>query len=593
MSMASKNSQYQWRFCFLLALFAIIGYSVHLFIPIRSALEPMINQNHPSTWDAFVGFLERRQYGSESMVSRMFWRRGYWSSQFGIEEHMGYGGFHLTQFFRLSPQDTAVSFFRAGFIPGMSKLIVYLIPTVFMLYGWFYMWKKNRSAAVFLISLTLLTTIGLVFYMNFADGNLPEKFDYDRWNEAGRPGPMPTVHREVRVRDYFFTAGFMYFGMWIGMAATCLLHTLFSSKDNAVRKTAAPICAILLIVSPVIPAVTNYNLNNRSGDWVSYDYAYNLLNSCEPNGIIFTVGDNDTFPLWALQEAYGVRTDVRVVNMSLLNTDWYIKQLKKLEPQVPISYTESEIETQLQPQLNPFTESRQHTLRNAGITLTLPGRSQHRVLRVQDMMVLNIVDATKWSKPIYFAFTVSESDLMGLSPYLQNQGLVYRLMPGRVGGDTQYNLERSLELVDNVYKFRGIGNAKENNTSRRTLSHYLQIAFDLRHPLERLKREIAVMKIAYSDSDENTEGALELARLEKTYSESKERTARFLDRCVELMPWDWRARAIRHEFFMDHAMAQEAVDAMEQALRDDPVNSGHYVTMLEQAKRALEMQALR
>jgi hypothetical protein len=455
------------------------------------------------------------------------------------------------------------------------------------------MWKKNRSAAVFLISLMLLTSIGLVLYMNFADGNLPEKFDYEQWNRAGRPGPMPTVHREVRVRDYFFTAGFMYFGMWIGMAATCLLHALFSSKDSAVSKTAAPICAILLIVSPVIPAVTNYNLNNRNGDWVPYDYAYNLLNSCEPNGIPFTNGDNDTFPLWALQEAYGIRTDVRVVNLSLVNTDWYIKQLKKLDPIVPISYSESEIEKLLRPQLNPFAEPRQHTLKNAGITLTLPGQKEQRVLRVQDMMVLNIVDATKWSKPIYFAMTVSEDNLMGLTPYLQASGLVYKVMPQQVNFETQYNLERSLALVDSIYQFRGIGNAKNNDTSRRLLTNYLQIAFDLRRPMERLKREIAVMKTAYSDSEENSEEAQKLAQLEKTYAESKETAAKFFDKCAEIMPWDWRPAAIRHEFFMDHAMAQEAVDAMERALKDDPENSNHYQTMLEQAKRAVEQQALK
>ncbi|MCL2688698.1 MAG: DUF2723 domain-containing protein [Chitinispirillia bacterium] len=593
MSMTAKKSQYQWRFCFMLALFAVIGYSVHLFIPIRSALEPMINQNHPSTWEAFVGFIERRQYGSESMVSRMFWRRGYWSSQLGIEEHMGYGGFHITQFFRLGPQATSTPIFGAGFIPGMSKLIIYLVPTVLMLYAWFYMWKRNRSAAVFLISLTLVTTIGLVLYMNFADGNRPERFDFEQWERAGRPGPMPTVHREVRVRDYFFTAGFMYFGMWIGMAATCILHALFSAKDAAVRKTAAPICAILLLVSPVIPAVTNYNLSNRSGDWVPYDYAYNLLMSCEPNGIIFTNGDNDTFPLWALQEAYGIRRDVRVVNLSLANTDWYIKQLKKLEPQVPISYTETEIETQLQPQRNPFPEPRQHTLRNAGITLTLPGARDHRVLRVQDMMVLNIVDATNWTKPIYFAMTVSDDNMMGLAPYLQNRGLVYRVMPERVTAETHYNLERALELIDGVYKFRGIGKARTNDTSRRLLTNYLQLAFDLRRPMERLKREITIMRIALADSEEGSEEALRLARLEAQYDEHKEKVIRFLDRCAELIPWDWRARAIRHEFLMDNDMVQEALNAMESALKDDPANSNHYETMLEQAKRSLEMQALR
>ncbi|MDR0307428.1 MAG: DUF2723 domain-containing protein [Chitinispirillales bacterium] len=589
MSLVSQKNQYQWRFCFMLALFAIVGYSVHLFIPIRSALEPMINENHPSTWQAFVGFLERRQYGSESMISRMFWRRGYWASQFGIEGHMGFGGFHITQFFRLGAQDTEVSLFRAGFIPGISKLLVYLIPTAFMIYGWFYMFKKNKSAAVFLISLTLLASIGLVFYMNFADGNLPERYDYEQWNRAGRPGPMPTVHREVRVRDYFFTAGFMYFGMWIGMAATCLLHALYSSKDRAVSKTAAPICALLLLASPVIPAVTNYNLSTRSGDWIAHDYAYNLLNSCGPNGILFTNGDNDTFPLWALQEAYGIRTDVRVVNLSLLNTDWYIKQLKKLEPRVPISYSESEIEN-LQPQRYPFAEPRQHTLRNANITLTLPGQRDHRILRVQDMMVLNIVDANKWEKPIYFAMTVSDDNLMGLAPFLQTKGLVSKVMPERVTAENHYDLEGTLAKIDSVYKFRGIGKAKNNDTSRRLLTNYLQIAFDLRRPMDKLKREVGVMRTTLlGTAQENTQQAKELAKLENTYSENKETVKRFLDTCVEEMLWDWRPRAIRNEFFLDHGMVEEAVKAMEAAIKEDPANSNQYETMLEQAKRAMEL----
>jgi len=553
----------QWQLCFFFALFAIIGYSVHLFIPIRSALEPMINENHPSTLQAFIGFLERKQYGSESMVSRMFWRRGNWSNQFGIEGHMGFGGFHLTQFFRFDTADTQESLFKAGFLPGISKLFIYLVPTAFMLYGWFYMWKKKAPAAVFLITLTLVTTIGMVFYMNFADGNRPEKFDYQQWMRMGQPGPEPTVHREVRVRDYFFTAGFMYFGMWIGMAACCLLHALFNSKDSMVRKI-APVMAVLLAVTPVIPAVKNFNLSTRAGDWVAYDYAYNLLNSCEPNGIIFTNGDNDTFPLWALQEAYGVRNDVRVVNLSLVNTDWYIKQLKKLEPQVPISYSEEEIE-RLQPQINPFQEPRLHTLRRANLTFVLPGIQEQRVLRVQDMMVLNIVDATAWSKPIYFAMTVSDDNLMGLAPFLRAEGLVYRLMPERVTGDNHYNIERMIEMIDSVYLMRGIGKAQFNDTSRRLLTNYLQLALDLRRPMERLRR----------DKDPRHREYLEIA-------------AKFMDNCVELMPWDWRMRAVRHELFMDNDMYREAKQAMEQAIAKDPDNAARYRDMLAQANNALD-----
>jgi len=581
MSLTSHEHKYEWRFCFFLAFFAIIGYSVHISIPIRAGLDPMINENHPSTLDALIGFLERRQYGSESMISRMFWRRGLWSNQFGIEEHMGFGGFHLTQFFRLGPNDTAQSYFSAGFVQGMSKLIIYLIPTAFMLYGWSYLYKKNRHAAVFLISLTLLTTIGMVFYMNFADGLRPERYDYEQWVRAGQQGPMPTVHREVRVRDYFFTAGFMYFGMWIGLTGTCLLHALFTSKDDFMKKTVAPICAAVVTLSPAIPAAANYNLSTRAGDWVPYDYAYNLLNSCEPNGIIFTNGDNDTFPLWALQEAYGIRKDVRVVNLSLVNTDWYIKQLKKLEPIVPISYTNAEIEN-LQPRVNPFEKPTPHTLKNAGLSLTLPGRNTQYALRVQDMMVLNIVDATKWTKPVYFAMTVSDDNLMGLDPYLQAQGLVFKLMKERVTMDNRYDLDRTIATIDTAYSLRGIGKAKTNDTSRRLLTNYLQIAFDLRAPMDKLKQEAETLKAEAATAPE-AETNEKAAKAEKNYKEKRASVVAFLDKCVEMMPWDWRARGIHHEFLIDHGMYDEAAAAIERSIAEDPENRVKYEPLLERA----------
>jgi len=605
MSLTSQEHKYEWRFCFFLAFFAIVGYSVHITIPIRAALDPMINENHPSTLNSLIDFLERRQYGSESMISRMFWRRGLWSNQFGIEEHMGFGGFHLTQFFLLGPTDTAQSFFKAGLagkIQGLGKLIIYLIPTAFMFSGWRYLYKKNRHAAVFLISLTLLTTIGMVFYMNFADGLRPERYEYEQWVRNGQPGPMPTVHREVRVRDYFFTAGFMYFGMWIGLAGVCLLHALFTSKDEFMKKYVAPICAGVITISPALPAVANYDRSTRAGDWVPYDYAYNLLNSCEENGILFTNGDNDTFPLWALQEAYGVRKDVRIVNLSLVNTDWYIKQLKKLEPVVPISYTTEEID-KLQPRVNPFQKPTPHTLKKAGISLTLPGKETQYVLRVQDMMVLNIVDATNWSKPVYFAMTVSDDNLMGLDPYLQAQGLVFKVMREPVTVDNRYNLDRTIAVIDSNYSLRGIGKAKMNDTSRRLLTNYLQIAFDLRAPLDKLKRESETLKMeaaVAAAATPNTDGKAKdsvavnqkaalgaanerAAQAEKRYRERLASTVAFLDKCVELMPWDWRARGIHHEFLMDHNMFDEAAAAIERSIAEDPENRAKYEPLLDRA----------
>jgi hypothetical protein len=622
MSMASKEHKAEWRLCFFFALFAIIGYSVHIFIPIRSALEPIINENHPATLEAFIGFLERKQYGSESMITRMFWRRGEWGNQFGIEEHMGYGGFHITQFFRFAVEDTGESMFRHGFIPGISQLVLYLIPTAFMLYGWSYLYKRNRSAAIFLITLTLVTTIGMVLYMNFADGKRPERLDYEQWARAGQAHLAPNVHREVRVRDYFFTAGFMYFGMWIGLAACCLLHALFTSKDKFARTVMATTCAVLLAISPVLPAVVNFKLSTRAGDWVAFDYAYNLLNSCEPYGIIFTNGDNDTFPLWALQEAYGIRNDVRVVNLSLLNTDWYIEQLRKLYPRVPMTFTEEDVSrmtnmaTFIESNRNRFTGAPVR-LRNSGITIVPPSSDERRVLRVQDRMIINILEANAWQKPMYFARTVSDDNLMGLAPYLRAEGLVYRIVPEPLSDNLRhsmralmnmedhYNFDRKLALVDSIYSFKGIGAARRNDTSRRLLTNYLQIAFDLRMLTGMLRIEVETLRreaeaaagadgkgtdatdaygnvIAAASAAANVQERFE--RVQREYEEKRGIVLRFLERCTEMIWWDLHPREIRHHFFIDHDMFDEAISAMERAIAEDPANSQRYSTMLDQAR---------
>ena len=115
------------------------------------------------------------------MFTRMFWRRGTWAHQFGIEGHMGYGGFHLTQFFQLGPNDTERSYFEDGFMVGTGKLLVYLLPTFFMFFGMYYLYKRNRNIGIFLITLFLISSVMMVLYMNFADGTRPEHRDYLYW----------------------------------------------------------------------------------------------------------------------------------------------------------------------------------------------------------------------------------------------------------------------------------------------------------------------------------------------------------------------------------------------------------------------------
>ena len=223
---------------------------------------------------------------------------------------------------------------------------------------------------------------------------------------------------------------------------------------------------IIFMVMPFTMLATDFKEHNRDGNYVAWDYAYNMLNSCEPNGIIFTNGDNDTFPLWYIQEVEGVRTDVRVVNLSLLNTPWYIEQLKNDEPKIPIGLKDENIAkldpvfgtayalnkwTSIWPglkaQYNQYTKEKygtSYSVSNFGIlskwgpvdAQIKDGENQiswqirpklSNYLRVQDIMILQIIEDAIKDRPVYFAVTVAPNNRMGLDNYLEMEGLVYRV----------------------------------------------------------------------------------------------------------------------------------------------------------------------
>ncbi|MDD5673036.1 MAG: DUF2723 domain-containing protein [Chitinivibrionales bacterium] len=588
--------QSKWRFCFWFSFLAMLGFSNHLYLPVRSSVNPPIDENHPVTWKAFTGTLDRKQYGSESMVTRSLHRRGTLAHQFGIEGHMGFGGFYITQFFHFSDKDTQRSFMTENIPLGMLKLLIYLLPTALMFFGWYYYYHRNKPMAVLLILVFLLTSVILTWYMNFADGLRAEHYDYVNWLRSGQQGPMPTVQREVRVRDYFWNAGFMFYSMWIGIAISCLLAYLFTNKNKSLRMTVAPLAAVLFFISPALPLTQNYQQRDRHMNWIPYDSAYNLLMSCDQDAILITNGDNDTFPLWALQEAYGIRRDVRIVNLSLLNTNWYIKQLKTLEPKVPISFTDDQIDA-LNAELNPFSDPTPYTLPSAAVAVTLPGRSQQNVLRVQDKLVLNIVDCNRFRKPIYFSTTVSNDNFMGLDPYLQMEGLVYRINPKVVPEDKRMDMDKTMYFLDKVYQYRS---AKLTDDPADEAAHglvtnyaaaYIQVAWSLRKPLldeknalDSIQKQIAAAK--FKNTPEATAQMQAFLERRKKYEERLNLVIGQLNKCLTLMPGDWRPRAMLQEFLINHNRRDEAEKAAREALNTDPTNP-EYIRMYAQV---LEMQ---
>jgi tetratricopeptide (TPR) repeat protein len=409
--------------------------------------------------------------------------------------------------------------------------------------------------------------------MNFADGTVAEKRDIVQWEQSGRMGPEPApVQMEVRERDYFWTPGFMFYAIWVGLGFAALLHFLLIKYGNRVKKY-LPVLLVLIAATPVIPLTQNMGIRTRAGNWVAFDYGYNLLMSCDKDAILFTNGDNDTFPLWALQEAYGIRKDVRVVNLSLLNTDWYIEQLFDNKPKLnvptvlfdetfrPHLVSKEDFVKRINHQRNSLKEPLKARVSQWNLEVEIPPMQKSSFFRIQDYMIINIVHGNAGYRPINFAVTVSDNNYMGLAPYLIMDGLVYRLMPTQQ--NQRIDVGSTLYKLDNIYRFTNLGSKDLylNDETERLLSIYAACFFgyvyEERAELQKLRdlekalvKEIADLgAVTRTDpvkiADKNTLLAETRVKIETTFANIK----RQLDRCVSILPKDWRGRMLSAQIF--------------------------------------------
>ncbi len=443
-----------WRLAFLLSAFGLLGFSCQLYIPIRSLQNPRIDENNPENWERFKGFLERKQYGQENMLTRALNRRGKLENQFGRYPRMGFWGFFETQYGK----------------GGWAFAPVFLIG----LAGLSLPFKRDKKSALFLLALALAGTIGLVFYMNFADGT-----QMDAYGEADL---------EVRDRDYFWTPGFIVFSLAVGLGLGCL--GLLSTSEESKRRLMAPLqltlAGLVVLTAVAVPAFAlkaNYLRNSRAGNFLPYDYAYNLLDSCDKDALLFTNGDNDTFPLWALQEAYGFRKDVRNINLSLLNTDWYILQLKN-HLGVPVSLADSQIAMKDLPlpgmaQTFPRPEYPYFDRRRGVSHYLMPVQLDRQLLRVQDFMVEDVVLTNDFKFPLFFSRTVPSSARVGLDAHLETEAMVLRLLPERK--ENRFDAERTEKLLWENFRFRNFDNPEVtlDDNEAGMLIVYPEIALEL------------------------------------------------------------------------------------------------------------------
>jgi tetratricopeptide (TPR) repeat protein len=257
---------------------------------------------------------------------------------------------------------------------------------------------------------------------------------------------------QPRERDYFYVGAFFVYSIWIAIGTRGILDLIVSQfkKTNFLKPVYLFVLALIFVAVPVTMFASNYFTHDRSRNYIPWDYAYNLLQSVAPNSVLFTNGDNDTFPLWYLQDVEGVRRDVRIANLSLLNTPWYIKQLKNTAPygsqKVALSMSDKEIERIGPSRWEPQTMNLaipQSVFAEAGITDTaITNRGSIswemkntttygniKVVRVQDLVALNIMQSANWERPVYYAVTCSENSRLGLEEYLQMEGMAFRLVP--------------------------------------------------------------------------------------------------------------------------------------------------------------------
>lgn len=493
--MVNARTLMNWRLYVFGLIAVVLGLSVHLFLPIRAQLDPVINEADPSCPDmvsAVQSVLTLGASGCENLSAAL--RRDQYDKPSMFSDPVAAGqGIDAP---RSAPQLAAqvgnyLQYFdwqwarsvggRQNWFGGARPLFTLLFIAL-GLYGAARHYRADRPSWAYMLVLFVTLSAGLTFYLNFRYG-----YTY--------PGSNLSVEmREVRERDYFFIVGFSLWGVWAGIGIAALwerLGILIQERGRTVSRAQLMAAPVLLIA--VIPLVLNWSWASRRGDYSARDWAYNLLMSVEPYGILFTNGDNDTFPLWYVQEVEGIRRDVTVMVMSYLNTHWYVEQIRQLTTPCPPGVDPLEDPTRIicqrpfqpdnsaefyrgfvdargdssmivageqPPGMRPPAESimplnfeqirdvaytapyqlRESLVYRAGnIETTLPAGSFMLPARVfLAAMITTAID----DRPIYFSMTTQAYEDLALRPYLIRHGLAFKLNNGPVQADPARGIYR-------------------------------------------------------------------------------------------------------------------------------------------------------
>ena len=567
----AKKELVEWNTLALAITFVLIGNACYGIIPIRSAANPPIDQNNPENAITFTSYLKREQYGSRPLLYGPYfnapsprfsqgapvyykaedrykiadyksdleydpeWEGLFprmWSTQPGhVKRYRELTGVKpdtkptkvqdMVFFFGHQLGTMYMRYFMFNFVGRESDIQMadwigpfqagekvpevirnnkgrnqyYAIPLILGLIGFFFQFNKDpkRFAATFM--LFLLTGVALVVYLN--------------------SGPI-----EPRERDYIYVGSYYVFAFWIGFSVLAIGNRLLKKGGLHFASIAIGMLSPLLLISQ------NWDDHDRSDRYFSVDSARNFLASCAPNAILFTGGDNDTFPLWYVQEVEGFRTDVRVVVLSYYNTDWYIDQTKMkmndseafkysltldnyrqgtndyllIAPQPPYAGKSIDLPQYMSLLKDDFARIPQlkRQLQSGGELNTMPSRifsldvdtarvlqkgiiperlkpflqerlyfqmdKNTNVLEKGQMMLLDLIAQNNWERPIYFNYTSVSSLSFDLNDYLVHEGMAYRLLPVRKPPFMRQmvNLDVMYDNLHNKFQFRGMDKPDAN-----------------------------------------------------------------------------------------------------------------------------------
>jgi hypothetical protein len=425
-----------------------------------------IPEGKKATFGKNIDFLLSYQLGF------MYWRYFFWNFVGRQNDDQGFGdvlrgnwisGIKAIDKMRLGPQDNLPD----DMANNKARNTYFFLPLILGIIGLVWHYKKSKEDAIVVTTLFLFTGFFIILYLNF-------------------PAHQP------RERDYAYVGSYQTFMIWIGLGVLALIDWL-SKKVNPAMATGAVTVATLAGV-PYLMANQNWDDHSRANRYTALHFAINYLESCPPNAILFTNGDNDTYPLWYAQNVEGIRSDVRIINLSLLNTDWYTDNLKRKvydSEEVPFSMTRdkyigekrnyvvyynnpqiaqrygmnqtdhyplkniiqfinddndplAQVQSNSGESFNYFPTKKFYMLvdkeqvKKSGVVPekdwdkivdTIKWEIGNNALMKADLVTLDIVASTDWTRPICFAITTGSDVYLNMQQYFRINGLVYQLVP--------------------------------------------------------------------------------------------------------------------------------------------------------------------